>query len=206
MTSADRTFRAFLDVLGATLDEPDLSGADLAARLHLSRFHADRLVAAAAGEPPGALRRRILLERAAYRLATAAESVRVVDLAHEAGFDTHDGFTRAFTRAFGAPPSVWRRVPRSHLLPAPSKVHFQPPGSLRLPSDRRITAMDLVTRMTEHHVWLVGEMLERAGRLDADVLDRPVTLSVGRSARGTVSTRRSSTRRASRRRCSPTAA
>lgn len=129
-----------------------------------------------------------------------------MDLAHEAGFDTHDGFTRAFTRAFGAPPSVWRRVPRSHLLPAPSKVHFQPPGSLRLPSDRRITAMDLVTRMTEHHVWLVGEMLERAGRLDAEVLDRPVTLSVGRSARGTVSTRRSSTRRASRRRCSPTAA
>jgi hypothetical protein len=38
--------------------------------------------------------------------------------------------------------------------------------------------MDLLTRMVEHHVWLVGELLDRARRLSDDVLDAPVEISV----------------------------
>lgn len=38
--------------------------------------------------------------------------------------------------------------------------------------------MDLVTRLVEHHVWLVGEMLDRAERLDVTTLDRPIEVSV----------------------------
>jgi hypothetical protein len=38
--------------------------------------------------------------------------------------------------------------------------------------------MDLLTRMVEHHVWLVGEMLDRAGSLPDDVLDARVEISV----------------------------
>jgi len=38
--------------------------------------------------------------------------------------------------------------------------------------------MDLLTRMVEHHVWLVGEMVERADGLDDDALDRPIVVSV----------------------------
>ena len=38
--------------------------------------------------------------------------------------------------------------------------------------------MDLLTRMVEHHVWLVGEMIDRAGRAGAEVLDAPIELSV----------------------------
>ena len=38
--------------------------------------------------------------------------------------------------------------------------------------------MDLLTRMVEHHIWLVGEMLTRAERLDDEVLDSPIELSV----------------------------
>ena len=34
--------------------------------------------------------------------------------------------------------------------------------------------MDLVVRMVEHHVWLVGELVDRAARLDDAVLDRPL--------------------------------
>lgn len=33
--------------------------------------------------------------------------------------------------------------------------------------------MDPLTRMVEHHIWLTGEMIERAGRLGDDELDQP---------------------------------
>ena len=38
--------------------------------------------------------------------------------------------------------------------------------------------MDLMTKMVEHHVWLVGEIVERAGQLDDGQLDAPIELSV----------------------------
>ena len=38
--------------------------------------------------------------------------------------------------------------------------------------------MDLLTRMVEHHIWLVSEMLTRAETLPDDVLDAPVEISV----------------------------
>jgi AraC-like DNA-binding protein len=176
VSAATDTFARFVGVLAETLDDRNANGEELASRLHLSRFHVDRLVSAAAGEPPATLRRRILLERAAYRLLTTDEGV--LDVAVEAGYSSHEAFTRAFTRAYGAAPSRWRRRPTSYRLAAPSQVHFQPPGSLRIPAQRKATAMDLLTRMVEHHLWLVGEMLNRAERLPDDVLDAPVEISV----------------------------
>ena len=175
VTGAD-TFRRFVHVLAESLDDPAATGAHLAARLHLSRFHADRLVSAAAGEPPGALRRRILLERAAYRLAASEDDVLTV--AVEAGYGSHEAFTRAFQRAYGATPSVWRRTPSTFELNAANGVHFKPPGSIRLPAERKVTQMELMTRMVEHHVWLVGEMVERASSLPDDALDRRIEISV----------------------------
>jgi len=176
VSAATDTFARFVDVLAETLDEPRLSGDELASRAHLSRFHFDRLVAAAAGEPPAALRRRILLERAAYQLITSEQDV--LDVALGAGYSSHEAFTRAFARAYGRSPSDWRRRPTGFQLAAPSKVHFNPPGGLRLPADRKVTAMDLLTRMVEHHVWLVGEMLTRAETLPDETLDAPIELSV----------------------------
>ena len=38
--------------------------------------------------------------------------------------------------------------------------------------------MDLLTRMVEHHVWLTGEMVARAERLDRAQLDEPIELYV----------------------------
>jgi hypothetical protein len=38
--------------------------------------------------------------------------------------------------------------------------------------------MDLLTRMVEHHIWLVGEMLARADGLPDGVLDERVDISV----------------------------
>ena len=112
MSAATDTFACFVDVLAESLDDHDASGEELASRLHLSRFHVDRLGSAAAGEPPATLRRRVLLERAAYRLITTDDVLRV---AVEAGYSSHEAFTRAFARAYGEAPSRWRRRPRAHL-------------------------------------------------------------------------------------------
>jgi AraC family transcriptional regulator len=176
MSTTTDTFARFVDVLADSLDDHDASGEDLASRLHLSRFHFNRLVTAAGGEPPATLRRRILLERAAYRLITTGEEL--LPIALDAGYSSHEAFTRAFRRAFGESPSRWRKKPTQFRIDAPSKVHFNPPGGLRLPAQRKVTAMELLTRMVEHNVWLVGEMIERAEELSDEALDAPIELSV----------------------------
>lgn len=176
MAAGKPTLERFVDVLAASLDEPWLTGELLAARLHLSRFHCDRLIAAATGEPPAQLRRRLLLERAAHRLGTSDDDVLEVALA--AGYASHSAFTRAFRRGFGDVPSRWRGSGRSYRIPSRSGIHFHPPGGLWVSAQRKVTSMELLTRMVEHHVWLVGELLARAEGLPAEALDTPIELSV----------------------------
>jgi AraC family transcriptional regulator len=176
MNTAVDTFTRFVDVVQATLDDSDVVGADVADRAHMSRFHFDRVISAIAGEAPGKFRRRVLMERAAYRLVTSR--LTVLDVAVEAGYSSHEAFTRAFARAYDTTPSSWRRRPSQFQIDAPSGVHFHPPGGLRLPARTKVTAMDLIQRLVEHHVWLVGQMLDRASRVDNETLDRPITSSV----------------------------
>jgi AraC family transcriptional regulator len=176
MNTAVDMFTRFVDVVQATLDDREVAGSDVADRAHMSRFHFDRVISAVAGEAPGKFRRRVLLERAAYRLITSKTTV--LDVAVEAGYSSHEAFTRAFTRAYDTTPSSWRRRPTQFQIDAPSGVHFHPPGGLRLPARTKVTAMDLVERLVDHHVWLVGQMIDRASRLDERTLDGPITLSV----------------------------
>jgi AraC-like DNA-binding protein len=170
------TFTTFVDSLAESLDDHDASGEDLAARAYLSRFHFDRVVSAVSGETPVRLRRRILLERAAFRLVTTRATV--LEVALEAGYSSNEAFTRAFRRAYGAAPASWRAAPARIQLDTPNGVHFHPPGGLRLPARDEVSSMDLVRKMVEHHVWLVGEIVDRAGALTDEQLDAPIELSV----------------------------
>jgi AraC family transcriptional regulator len=176
MTAAVDTFTAFVDALAEALDDHDTTAEELASRLCLSRFHFDRVISQVAGEPPRAFRRRILLERAAYRLLATRRSI--LDIAVEAGYGSHEAFTRAFAAAYGAPPAAWRKRPRAIRIEAPSGVHFHPPGSIRLPARDQVSSMDLLTRMVEHHIWLTGEILRCAERLTPEQLDERIDLSV----------------------------
>ena len=176
MTAASDTFVAFVDVLADALDDHEATSEDLAARLYLSRYHFDRLISSVAGEPPRTFRRRILLERSAFRLLTTGRTI--LDIAVEAGYGSHEAYARAFTRAYGCGPQRWRAKPTQTQIEAPSDVHFHPPGGLRLPARAKETPMDLITKMIEHHVWLTGEMVTRAARLDDVVLDKPIEISV----------------------------
>jgi AraC family transcriptional regulator len=166
--------RQLLDVVVASISEPRLSGAEVAGRAFLSRFHFDRLIAAATGEPPGTLRRRLLLERAAHQLLDGRSQVIAAALA--AGYGSAEAFTHAFSRAYGMSPASFRRAGVPPQLPAPNGIHFHPPGGLRLPARKRSTSVDVLTAMLEHDAWLIGQLLDRAVNLDDADLDVPVAV------------------------------
>src|SRR5262245_38262324 len=87
-----------VDDVRARLDEAlDLHA--LGRRAHLSPLHFHRIFRGLLGETPSELHRRLRLERAGFCLATTAHSVTRVAL--EAGYDTHESFTRAFSAAYG---------------------------------------------------------------------------------------------------------
>ena len=102
----------------------------------------------------------------------------MLEIAIEAGYSSNEAFTRAFRRAYGVGPSAWRASPGRIRLESRNGVHFHPPGGLRLPARDEVSSMDLMQRMVEHHVWLVGEIVERAAPLTDEQLDTPIELSV----------------------------
>lgn len=176
MSTPHDTFTGFLEILPQCLDGPAPTADEVAARLFLSRFHCDRLISAAAGEPPATLRRRVLLERAAFQLIATRQTV--LDVAIAAGYTSHEAFSRAFTRAFGRTPTAWRAAPGQIRLAAPNGVHFHPPSGLRLPGRRKETEMDLLKNMVAHHVWTTGQIVKGAATLSDAELDAPLTISV----------------------------
>jgi AraC-like DNA-binding protein len=165
--------REFIDLILASLDD-EVDGAAIAARGCLSRYHFDRLVSAAIGESPGAFRRRLLLERAAWQLRAGEDSITRIALS--SGYLSVEGFTRAFSRAFGCTPGRYRRAPGDFRLAAPNGVHFHPPGGLRLPgTDWRSKSMDFVDRLVEHDLSVTDTLLQRAAGLPDEALDRPLS-------------------------------
>ena len=176
-TSAGDRIRALVDALVASVDD-DGDAAERAARVHLSRFHFDRLVGAALGESPGAFRRRILLERAASELATGDRPL-VSELALDAGYGSLAAFTRAFRRAYGVAPTAFRAGGATDFrLPAPNGVHFHPPGGVLVPGDdSRRRPMDLGDRLVEQDNLLTQVLIESAAALPDEALDDRVLLN-----------------------------
>ena len=93
------------------LDE-DLSLKALAALAGFSPHHFHRVFQHVTGETPKEYVRRLRLERAVYRLKVSPDNV--LDIALEAGFQTHESFTRAFTQHFAMSPSDLRNSLRTY--------------------------------------------------------------------------------------------
>lgn len=83
------------------------SVAELAAIASMSRTSFAERFSAVVGVTPGAYVTQARLDRAAQRLRTEAVSVGTV--AADAGYHSEAAFSRAYSRAFGSPPSRWRR-------------------------------------------------------------------------------------------------
>ncbi len=147
---------------------------DLARRAYQSRTQFHRLFRTLVEETPGAMRRRLLLERAAVQLAHTG--MPVTDVALDANYGSLEAFTRAFRKAFRTSPSIYRRMRDPHFhLPAPNKIHFFALGSSTPRSSTKGgKEMDLFDRFAGNDSWHTRRLLEYAGTLTEEQLDRPL--------------------------------
>ncbi|MGY1717968.1 helix-turn-helix domain-containing protein [Blastococcus sp. SYSU DS0552] len=141
MTGRDR----LRELLDAVLDEENHTLAEMAGDAYASPFHFSRVLSREAGEAPVAMRRRVMLERAAWQLRQGSS---VTEAAWAAGYESVEGFSRAFTRAYGRPPSAVD-AGSGHWLPAPNGIHFHPPTSLWVQSTEH--AMNPLTEQLVAH-------------------------------------------------------
>lgn len=165
--------RELLDAVLSDGVESDTGVGGMARSTHVSEFHFSRQVRRLTGEPPAALRRRIMLERAAWRLQRG-EGVAAVAAAE--GWSSPEVFSRAFRRGFGVPPS---QAGGGFRLPAPNGLHFHPPGSLWLDSDpdseEGSTAPDVSALMVAHDISDTGYLIGCATQLSEHQWRQPIS-------------------------------
>lgn len=104
---SDRELLHLLQVMN-TRRETSPTLQDLSARAGWSPFHLHRAFQRFVGETPKQYTLRLRLERAAARLASSDDSILAIAL--DAGFSSHEVFTRAFRRLFHQTPTQYRRV------------------------------------------------------------------------------------------------
>jgi len=96
----------------------------LAEKAGYSPWHAAKIFKALTGKSPFEYIRAVRLSRAAVRLRD--EDVRVVDVAFDFVFDSHEGFTRAFSKQFGVTPHNFARTRRPIRYFIPKNVRETP--------------------------------------------------------------------------------
>ena len=102
----------------------------LAEQACLSPFHFHRVFRGMVGETPLELVPRLRLERAAWRLLHTDAPVTAI--AFDAGYETHEAFTRAFRASYADSPSGFRRRTGMRIeLAAPNGVHFREDGAFQ---------------------------------------------------------------------------
>lgn len=147
--------------------------AELARQAYHSRTQFHRLFRAILEETPAAMRRRLLLERAAFQLCNTATSV--TEIAFDANYASLEAFTRAFRKAFGASPSLYRRMRTAPVhLPSPHEIHFYATCSV----SKGAKEMDLYDRFAGNDSWHTRKLLEYARSLTDEQLDRELSTVV----------------------------
>ena len=157
------------ELLDAVLEEDHGSLEEMARGAHSSPFHFSRQLSRAAYEPPVAMRRRVMLERSAYQLR---HGTSVTDAAFAAGYESVDGFSRAFQRAYGHVPSQPGES-GTHWLPAPNGIHFHPPTNLWI-HVQETTMNPLVDQLLRHDLDDTRYLIDRAkglGTVDEELAE-----------------------------------
>jgi len=149
------------ELLDAVLDEDNRTLTEMAGDAYASPYHFNRTLSRSAYEAPVAMRRRVMLERAAWQLR---QRTSVTEAAWAAGYESVEGFSRAFTRAFGHPPST---PAGSHWLPARNGIHFHPPMSLWVHTTEQ-PMNPLTGQLVEHDLDDTRRLLEVAKGLPDD--------------------------------------
>jgi len=79
----------------------------LAKAARYSPWHSNRIFKELTGKTPFDYIRSVRLSRAAVKLRN--ENIRVIDVAFDFVFDSHEGFTRAFSKQFGMTPKYYSK-------------------------------------------------------------------------------------------------
>lgn len=97
---------------------------DLSRSAGYSPFHCARVFKELIGKSPFDYIRTLRLTRAALKLRD--EKVKVIDVALDFVFDSHEGFTRAFSKEFGITPHKYSKSPPPIYLfmPTPIRDHY----------------------------------------------------------------------------------
>ncbi|HWC99516.1 MAG TPA: helix-turn-helix domain-containing protein [Candidatus Sulfopaludibacter sp.] len=165
MNEAQRLSGLILESLDQERDS-----ADLARQAYRSRTQFYRVFQAIIEETPVALRRRLLLERAAWQLSRTRLSVTDVSL--NANYQSLEAFSRAFRKAFRVSPSLYRRMGATYtLLHAPNGIHHFS-GIDHTKGTRQ--NMDLFDIFSGQESWHTRRLLDLAKTLKDEQLDRPL--------------------------------
>ena len=165
----DRPRDRLRELLDAVLDDEHRSLGEMAGGAFASPYHFTRTLSREAGEPPVAMRRRVMLERAGWQLRGGAS---VTDVAFAAGYESVEGFSRAFARAYGHPPSE-QRPDTPTWLPAPNGIHFHPPTSLWVTTSER-TMTGPLDHLVQHDLDDTRALLELAKGVPDDRYRSPL--------------------------------
>ena len=156
------------ELLDAVLDEDHAGLGEMAAGAFTTPWHFSRQLSRGAGEPPVALRRRVVMERAAWQLQRGSS---VTEVAFDSGYDSVEGFSRAFVRAFDYPPKNVQRTTgkattRGHWLPAPNGIHFHPPMHLWVSEHGQHRGdLQVVAQLLQHDLADTTALIRHAGEL-----------------------------------------
>jgi AraC-like DNA-binding protein/uncharacterized damage-inducible protein DinB len=151
-----------------SLDQ-EQNGKGLARHAYRSRTQFYRLFRAMIEETPVAMRRRLLLERAAWQLSRTQLSVTEIGL--NANYGSLEAFTRAFRKAFRVSPSLYRRIGATYThLHATNGIHHHSGND----SKGTGQSMDLFDIFSGQESWHTRRLLELAKTLNDEQLDCPL--------------------------------
>ena len=169
MDEARRLREVVLDSLD---QEEDANG--LARNAYRSRTQFYRVFQAIIEETPLAMRRRLLLERAAWQLSRTQLSVTEISL--NANYGSLEAFTRAFRKAFRISPSLYRRMGATYTyLHAANGIHHY---SGKDDTKGAGQSMDLFDIFSGQESWHTRRLLNLAKTLNDEQLDRPLNNQV----------------------------
>ena len=155
-------------VLNSLDQERDANG--FARHAYRSRTQFYRVFRAMIEETPVAMRRRLLLERAAWQLSRT--QLPVTDISLNANYGSLEAFTRAFRKAFGVSPSLYRRMGATFThLHAANGIHHH---SSTDDTKGTVRFMDLFDIFSGQESWHMRRLLDLAKTLNDAQLDRPL--------------------------------
>ena len=165
MDEAQRLREIVLDSLD---QEQNANG--FARHAYRSRTQFYRIFRAIIEETPVAMRRRLLLERAAWQLSRT--SLPVTEIGLDANYGSLEAFTRAFRKAFGVSPSIYRRMGVTHThIHAANGIHHRSGNDGTKGASQ---FMDLFDIFSGQESWHTRRLLDLAKTLNDAQLDRPL--------------------------------